>query len=194
MIKSTTNSTKHAQTHTSVSSTQIYIYSFGALIAVCLTWSLIDRFKSRRPVAWLRKTLILRTVAQRPIGTSNISLLAALCIVLLLAVNILALRYNVNGITDLAGRSSQLSLVHLFALFFGAGSNIFLNSLLNPWLNLSIINLGIFHRWLGRICLFQAGIHAACHMILLKAHLSPSHITVSDSSSTNSSLTMISFS
>jgi hypothetical protein len=181
--RTTTKSPTHPQLHEQISINQIYLYGLIILIGVISIWNGIRHVKSRSFVAWLRRNLIIRTVCKRPLGSSSISYLAAICIALLLAANILALRLHINGMSALAQRASQLSLASLLVLILStsgyAAVDSFFHYFFNIYfLNLSLINLGMFHRWIGRVCLLQAGIHAGCQTILLKGHLTPSHIAV----------------
>ncbi len=134
----------------------------GSVLVVLVVWNLAARTAvwRKRGISVLRKRLSQGVIAARPAGTNSVNLSACAGIILLTAANILACVFGVSSRNHLARRVAAISLFNLVSLMAGGRTNLLADSILG----VSLQSYGTVHRWLGRICVIQALLHAGLHM------------------------------
>lgn len=138
----------------------IYLYAIGVgATAVVLTIlriaSTLIQYLRRMYSSAIRKHLVYPLVTTRQRGTTNISIVQAACIMLYATANVIFLILGVSSWPSLSHRASLLFVVNLVPLFIGGRTNVLGDKLLR----LEKYQLDLAHRWIGRVCAVQGGLH-----------------------------------
>ncbi|KAK3115493.1 hypothetical protein LTR53_005109 [Teratosphaeriaceae sp. CCFEE 6253] len=139
-----------------------YAIALGSLLVVLFVWHLAVRTSAwrKRGVSAIRKQMSQGVPIARPGGTASVSFSAGVGLMLIATANILASVLGISTREQLAHRLAIMSLLNMVLLSAGGRTNI----VADVCLGISLQNYALFHRWLGRICVTQALIHAILHM------------------------------
>lgn len=154
----------------------IYSTSIGALFTLFIGWHLAAACFPWRHKAYatLQKVIGQTIIIPRQNGTSDVSVGAGLCIALLVAGNAAACAIRVHTTADLAKRTGRISAINLVPLFLGGRTSLVASRLCG----LSLPRHGLLHRWLGRIFVSEAIVHAVSSLAVNGWSFSILHVVV----------------
>ena len=137
----------------------IFLISLGATFGAFTLWKLsqlIDAPTRKLIFSFLHKRLNYTLVVKRQKGSSDVSVLAAILIILYVTANIVVCTFRISGRAELAKRCGSLFVINMVPLYLGGRTSLIGDKVLH--LNLS--QYGLLHRWVGRVCVIQGLIHS----------------------------------
>ena len=158
---------------------EIYAVALGSVFAVFLGWHLAAETSRlrHRGVALIRKHVLQTLLFTRQPGAADFSVGAALAVSLMIGGNIAACVVNTSSRSDFGQRTAFVSSINLIPLLFGGRTSF----ITNYGLGLSLQRHEALHRWLGRIFVIEATVHACVQLALQDWAFSVAHILVSES-------------
>ncbi|UPX14878.1 uncharacterized protein EKO05_0005349 [Ascochyta rabiei] len=140
--------------------TLVYTFAYGSTILLLLCWRLSQFLTIRvrqRIISIFLKWFVYTVVSPRLNGSSDITVLSALLIIIILTGNIFASTLALEDQNDLASRLARLSSINMVFLYLGGRTNIIVDKVFR----LSYTEYWLLHRWLGRIAAAEGIVHAA---------------------------------
>ena len=136
----------------------IFLISLGATFGAFTLWKLLQRIDAptRKLIfSFLHKRLNYTLVIKRQKGSSDVSVLAAILILLYVTANIVVCTLRISGRAELAKRCGSLFVINMVSLYLGGRT-----SLISDKVHLNLSQYGLLHRWVGRVCVIQGLIHS----------------------------------
>lgn len=135
----------------------IYATCLGAFFALFIGWQIAAETTSLRHKATsiIRKYVGQMLVLTRPNGSGDISVGAAVGVVVLIALNAAACAFQVSSQSQLGDRLGKLAIINLVPLLLGGRTSLIANSVLG----LPLSHYETLHRWIGRVCALEALAH-----------------------------------
>lgn len=142
----------------------IYGLVVGSIFAMCIGWHLaaVGLWARQRIAVWTRKNIVQSVVFSRLRGSTDYTIAALLCIVIIVSGNIVASCYGIKDRSGLQQRLAELSAINLVPLFL-AGRTM---ALVQNVLGLSVKQYALLHRWLGWVCILQL----SCYLVITLSH------------------------
>ena len=143
----------------------IYLIAIGSSAATVAMWRLsrtLGGITGRLVMSFLRKQLIYTLVVRRQNGSSNVTVISAICMLVFVVGNAIASFVGIQTRIQLAERLAALFSINLVPLYLGGRSNFLVDRILG----LPLHQIGLSHRWIGRVCATQGITHALLRMYL----------------------------
>lgn len=138
---------------------EIYATCLGSIFVVFIGFQLTAVLAVWRSqiTAALRKYISQSVVVMRRDGSTDVTVAAALGLLVLAAGNVTGCIVGVATQPQLVNRLGVMTTINLIPLYFGGRTGFFISRVCG----LSIITYGALHRWLGWICLLEGAAHIA---------------------------------
>ncbi len=127
-----------------------------ASLAIYQAGKIVGQQALRIYVSIIRKRLCYPLLITRPRGTTNVSILDGIWIIVYCVLNAVCLAFNITNLTQLGSRSGLLFGINMIPLFLGGRTNLIADKLLR----LHRARYELAHRWIGRMCFVQGTLHA----------------------------------
>lgn len=126
-------------------------------------------------VSHVRKRAVYPLLNTRWPGTTNVTLLETLVIVVYMSANGACLAIKIAEWSDLSRRSGLLCVINLVPAFAGGRSNILSDKIFR----IEKRQQDLVHRWTGRVCVIQGSLHAFISIPTGSAHVPKMALPVS---------------
>lgn len=132
----------------------VYATCLGAFFALFIGRQIAAETSPLRHKATsvLRKYVGQMLVFTRPNGSGDISVGTAAGILVLIALNAAACAFQVASQSQLGSRLGKVAVINLVPLLLGGRTSLIANSVLG----LPLSHYETLHRWIGRLCAFEA--------------------------------------
>ncbi|KAI9674060.1 MAG: hypothetical protein M1822_009576 [Bathelium mastoideum] len=149
----------------------IYLITIGSSGAVVAMWRLsrtLGGLTGRLLIPFLFKQLVYTLVVKRQNGTSNVSRLSALSTLIYIIGNTVASFIGITDQAQLAERLTSLFSINLVPLYLGGRTSFIMDRILG----IPLTQVGLSHRWIGRVCAAQGITHALLKMNIHRPRIS----------------------
>lgn len=148
----------------------IFFLGLCALIGLCRSWLLLLRFGSRRLIFLITRYLQYPVLIQLR-HWSAFTRLNALCLLLYIGCNCLALAIFIQDVRELEQRAARVAVINMAVLFLGGRTNPGADLL-----GISIQSYYLAHHWIGRVAAAEGMLHAII-VITLRPRIGPIAMT-----------------
>jgi predicted ferric reductase len=164
----------------------VYAFAFFSAVLLLLCWRLSQYLTTKareRIFSTFSKCFIYTLLYRRLNGSSDITVLSAILLSLLLAGNVIASVLRFSDRHDFSLRLARLSLTNMVILYFGGRTNMIVDKIFR----LSHTEYHLLHRWLGRIAVVEGILHGFLELAQSRWRPPVLELTVSSGASSISS-------